>query len=206
MSIDAAGCQKEIAAQIVSRKADCLLAVKDNQPRLFEDVERLALAALESNCAGLDTCQTDESKHGRAEFRFCFVMTDLESIRDRDAWAKLKSVVCVVSSRRENGATSNETRCCISCRDATAKQFLAATRGHWGIENNLHWVLDVAFREDQSRLREGHAPENMALVRKLALAMLKNVSGTKVGIKNRRLNAGWDGTFLERIFCEFMGD
>jgi len=203
VSIDAMGCQKEIAQQIVDKKGDYLLAVKDNQHRLFEDLKRLSDQALETDYAGLSLHMTEEEGHGRKEMRSCFVINDLESIRDLSLWPKLKSVVCVVSQREVNGKQSHEIRYYISSRQASAKTFLQAVRTHWSIENPCHWVLDVAFREDDHRLREGHAPENMSMVRKIALAMLKK-SDAKIGIKNRRLKAGWDDSFLEHVLRDFL--
>ena len=205
VTIDAAGCQKNIAEKIVEKKGDYLLAVKENQRRLFEDIERLASEALENNHAGLSQHLVNEKGHGREEMRFCFVIDQLNSIRDLDLWKGLKTVVCVVSSRTVNGKTSDETRYYISSREASAQTFLKAVRSHWGIENPCHWVLDVAFNEDHHRLREGHAPQNMALVRKIALAMLKKVN-IKCGIKTKRMMAAWDVSFLERILCSFSED
>jgi predicted transposase YbfD/YdcC len=205
VSIDAAGCQKEIAEKIVNGKGDYLLAVKENQPRLYEDVERLALAALEADDAGLSQHTREEDGHGRREFRFCFVLTDLDAIRDRALWAGLKSVVCVVRSRTAANKTSDETHYYISSRAAGAKTFQQAVRRHWSIENECHWVLDVAFGEDDHRLRDGHAPENLSLVRKMALAMLKKAPA-KMGIKNKRLKVGWDNAFLELVLRDFLED
>ena len=203
VSIDAAGCQTEIAAQIVAAKGDYLLAAKDNQPRLFEDVRAMVQTALDSDFAGLSSFTREEKSHGRQEVRFCVVMENVEEIRDRDLWAKLKSVVCLVTTREVDGKLGSEVRYYISSRRGTAKMFLAATRAHWSIENSCHWVLDVAFREDDHRLREGHAPQNMSLVRKMALAMLKKAKA-KMGIKNKRLQAGWDDTFLEHVLRDFL--
>jgi predicted transposase YbfD/YdcC len=205
VSIDAAGCQKAIAPQIVAGGGDYLLAVKENQPRLFEDIKALADAALETDHVGLSRWATDEHSHGRREFRFCLVVTNLESIRDRESWTGLRSVVCVVTGRTVKGRReSSQVRYYISSRQGSGRMFLGATRKHWSIENECHWVLDVAFREDDHRLREGHAPENMSVVRKMALAMLKKAkSGT--GIKNKRLRAGWDTTFLEHVLRDFQG-
>ena len=205
VSIDAAGCQKEIAAKIVDKKGDYLLAVKENQPRLFEDIERLATAAMEADYAGLSQHKTEGKGHGRKEMRFCFVMTELETIRDRDLWKGLKSLVCVVRCRTVNGKESHEAQYYVSSKKAGARYFLKASRGHWGIENPCHWVLDVAFAEDDSRLKEGHAPENMSLVRKIALAMLKKTP-EKMGIKNRRKKAGYDNSYHERVLLNFPGD
>jgi len=203
VSIDAAGGQKDIAARVVAGRGDYLLAVKDNQPRLFEDIQGMARAALEADYAGLSQCATAEKSHGREEFRFCFVMTDLAGIRDRGVWKGLKSVVCVVRSRSVNGKESSEVHYYISSRRGSGKMFLGASRRHWSIENACHWVLDVAFREADHRLREGHAPENMSLVRKMALAMLKKAKAN-MGIKNKRLKAGWDDSFLEDVLRDFL--
>jgi predicted transposase YbfD/YdcC len=205
VSIDAAGCPKEIAAKVVDGKGDYLLAVKENQPRLYEDIDRLALAALEADHAGLSRHLSDGPGHGRDEMRYCFVLTDLSGIRDRDGWAGLRSVVCVVRCRTTNGEEAHETCYYISSRAGSAKAFQAAVRRHWGIENGCHWVLDVAFREDDHRLRDGHAPENLALVRKMALAMLKKAPA-KMGVKNTRLKAGWDNSFLETVLRDYLGD
>lgn len=205
VSIDAAGCQKAIASQIVAGGGDYFLSVKENQPHLYEDIQTLARAAAETDYVGLGLAMTHEKSHGREEFRSCFVMTNLEGLRDRELWKGLKSVVCVTSGRKVKGKKeSSEVRYYISRRRGSGKMFLGASRTHWGIENECHWVLDVAFREDDHRLREGHAPENMSVVRKMALAMLKKASA-KIGIKNKRLKAGWDETFLEHVLRDFLG-
>ena len=181
------------------------MAVKENQPRLFADIQALVRGALETDFAGRSRHQTDEHSHGREELRFCVVLTNLEAIRDRALWAGLKSVVCVVSRRKVKGKKeSSEVRYYISSRRGSGRMFLGASRKHWSIENECHWVLDVAFREDDHRLREGHAPENMSVVRKMALAMLKKATA-QIGIKNKRLKAGWDEAFLEHVLRDFLG-
>ena len=205
VSIDAMGCQKDIAAQIVTQKGDYLLAVKENQPRLFEDLQRSADEALERGYAGLSTDLQEGNGHGRQEMRFCFVIENLESVRDRALWPKLRALVGIVSSRVVRGKVSDEVRYYIRSRKASAKVFQRGVRAHWSIENTCHWVLDVAFREDDHRLREGHAPENMSLVRKMALAMLKKATAN-MGIKNKRLRAGWDEAFLEHVLRDFLGE
>ena len=202
VSIDAMGCQKDIAEQIVTQKGDYLLAVKDNQPRLFEDLQRLADKALEENYAGLDSHLQNDKGHGRSEMRFCYVIEDLKSVRDRLLWPKLHCVVVVLSSRVVGGKASDDVRLYISSRKASAKEFQKRVRAHWSIENSCHWVLDVAFREDDHRLRTGHGPENMSLIRKMALTMLKKADA-KMGIKNKRLLAAWNLEFLEQIFRDF---
>lgn len=186
VSLDAMGCQKEIAAKIVAGGGDYLLSVKGNQPHLLDDIERLALAAMEQDYVGLSQQEHEAFAHGRDEYRFCFVLKDLQSLRHVTEWPALKSVIVVVRERVVNGQASNETAYYISNRAGSAKMFQAAIRNHWGIENQCHWVLDVAFGEDDHRLASGNSPENLALVRKMALAMLKKAPA-KMGIKNTRL-------------------
>jgi len=159
---------------------------------------------LETDFVGLSRHQTEEHSHGREELRFCVVLTNLEAIRDRQLWTGLKSVVCVVSRRKVKGKKpSREVRYYISSRRGAGAMFLGASRRHWSIENQCHWVLDVAFREDDHRLREGHAPQNMSVVRKRVLAMLKKANA-KIGIKNKRRKAGWDEVFLEHVLRDFL--
>ena len=201
VTIDAMGCQKEIAAGIRDAKADYLLQVKGNQPRLREDIEAAFGAFVESDMttACHDRHETAEGGHGREEERSVFVFTRLEGIRDRELWEDLKSLIVVYRSREAGGKRSEELSYYISSRLAGAKEFADAVRGHWGIENGCHWVLDVAFREDQCRVREGNAAANFATVRRMALAMLKGVKGAKGGVAGRRLTAGWDTTFLAKV-------
>jgi predicted transposase YbfD/YdcC len=205
VSIDALGCQKEIAQKILDGDGDYLLSVKGNQGRLYEDIERLALAAMEQDYATLSQHYQEAHAHGRDEWRFCFVLTDLMSLRDYEQWPELKTVVVVVRHRVVQGRASDETAYYISSRTGKAKLFQAAIRNHWGIENQCHWVLDVAFGEDDHRFGAGHGPENLALVRKMALAMLKKAPA-KMGLKNKRLQAGWDNSFLERVLRDFLDD
>ena len=211
VTIDAAGCQTEIAAQIVSRGGDYLLQVKGNQERLHDDVQVLAEAAMEENLAGLDVWEerSEKTRHGRRESRTCFVIDDpvllRETTRDVERWTELRSVVVTIGEREVDGVTSVDTRYHISSRRASAAAFGAAVRRHWTIENGCHWVLDVAFREDDHRLREGHAPANLSVVRRMALSVLKR-SDVKLGIKNRRLKASYDNDFLERLLAEVFKD
>ena len=162
VSIDAMGCQKEIATQLVEQKGDYLLAVKENQPRLFEDLQRSADEALEREYAGLSTNLQQGTSHGRQEMRFCFVVENLESVRDHASWPKLRSMVGIVSRRVVRDEVSDEVRYYIRSRKASARLFQQWVRSHWPIENSCHWVLDVTFREDDHRLREGRAPRASA--------------------------------------------
>jgi predicted transposase YbfD/YdcC len=203
VTIDAAGCQKEIAAKIVSKGADYMLAVKENQPTLLADIKAsLAAAAADPHSDSItDFAETTDKAHGRTEVRRCMTCYNLEGISRRNDWAKLGCVVVVEAERTVGTTTSIERRYFISSQQGVrAKDALATVRSHWGIENSLHWVLDVAFREDDCRVRAGNAAENFAVLRHFTLNLLKNVK-SKVGIKIRRLQAGWDHDFLLRALC-----
>jgi predicted transposase YbfD/YdcC len=203
VSIDAMGCQKDIAAQVREQKADYLLAVKENQERLFEDIEALFLDyANDSEGYRCTSAQSSDRGHGRQEWRGVFVLEDLEGIRDRALWRDLARIIVVLRERQVDGAISNEAHYYISSRKADATAFLAAVRGHWGIENGCHWVLDVCFAEDACRSRKGHAAKNLAYLRRIALSMLKSADGPKCGVRNRRLTAGWDMAFLEQVLSQ----
>jgi predicted transposase YbfD/YdcC len=208
VTIDALGCQKDIAAAIRAAGADYLLAVKENQPHLYEDIEGMMERARDTDFTGMKYSYAEESNkgHGREEERYCWVFEDLDAIRDRQLWADLKSIVVVVSTRTVGGASSSEMRYYISSRAAGAVLLSQAVRRHWSIENECHWVLDVCFREDDSRLREGHGANNFALLRKVALALLKKAKGVKEGIECRRLTAGWDRTYLLNVLLGYEVD
>jgi predicted transposase YbfD/YdcC len=206
VTIDAMGCRKDIAATIRAEGADDLLAVKENQPHLYEDIDAIMSAAPDSDFAGLkyDCAEESSRGHGRTEERSCWVIEDPSAIRDREAWAALKSIATIASTRTVGDKSSSEVRDSISSRKASAAVLLQAVRRHWGIENECPWVLDVCFREDDSRLREGHGANNFALLRKVALALFKKAKGVKEGIGCRRLIAGWDRTYLLNVLlvCE----
>jgi predicted transposase YbfD/YdcC len=199
-TIDAMGCQKDIAAAIVDAQADYVLAVKDNQPRLNEDVQATLAAAVEGQAVSetITSAQTHEDNRGRVEKRTCYTTTDLSSIRDRDLWKGLKSVGLIISEREVNGKIQVEKRYFISSRVMAAAEMLKVVRDHWKVENQLHWVLDVVFGEDAHQLRVGHGPKNFTTLRKMAHAMIKQRQ-PKHGIKGTREMAGWDTTILEEI-------
>jgi predicted transposase YbfD/YdcC len=173
VSIDAVGCQKEIAQQICNQGGDYFLAVKENQPRLFEDIDKMAEEALENDYADLSQLLQEERSHGRDEMRFGFVMTDLEKIRDLSLWSNLKSVVVIVSERVEQEKRMSEVRYFISSRKLTGEEGLRASRNHWGIENQCHWVLDVLWKEDACQNSNRVEAENMSRFRKLALNIIR---------------------------------
>lgn len=205
VTIDAMGCQKAIVDKIVEAKADYLIAVKDNQAKLHAAIaaefeQRVpSLAKAQS----LDFHETEEVGHGRHEIRRCWTLTDLSAIPQRDDWKRLATVVLVETERTLKDKTSVHRRYYISSvTNMTASHALASARAHWGIENELHWVLDVAFREDDCRVRIKHAAENFAVLRHIAVNLLRSAKGAKVpkiGIQNRRLLCGWDTDFFLRV-------
>jgi predicted transposase YbfD/YdcC len=206
VTIDALGCQKEIAATIRARGADYLLAVKENQERLYEDLEALHAEALANDWAGVDSAWEEGRGHGREELRACWVYRDVRKVRDRDLWPDLRSLVIVVRDRTEGAKNSCAVHYYISSRRSSAQKFLQAVRSHWGIENSLHWVLDVTFEEDGSRVRKDHGPANLALLRRLAVSMLQQADGGKGSLRGKRLQAGWRNDFLEQVIAGFKGN
>jgi predicted transposase YbfD/YdcC len=201
VTIDAIGTQTEIAETIVDGGGDYLLAVKENQGHLFEDVQCL----FEIDVAhGIEQAQhkyvkTVNKGHGRIETRECWA-TDREDylslVRKRQQWKGLKSVVRIVSQRQIGENIEVHTRYFISSLPADAKTILKTKRSHWKIENQVHWVLDIAFREDESRVRKDHAAANLAVLRHMALNLLKNEKTAKGGIHAKRLQAGWNNDYL----------
>lgn len=202
VTIDAMGCQKDIAAKIIDGGADYALTVKDNQPTLRADLVQTFEAARKDPAvlATMDYSETHDKGHGRVEVRRCWTTSDVGGISQVDQWKSLHSLALIEVDRTVAGKTSTEQRYVISsCIDFSATKALETVRAHWGVENGLHWVLDVAFREDDCRVRAGNAAETFAVLRHVALNLLKKVQGTKVGIKIRRLRAGWDNDFLMRV-------
>jgi predicted transposase YbfD/YdcC len=204
VTIDAIGCQTEIAQTIVDLDADYVLAVKENQGNLYQDITGLFDAAQEVNFKDVphDYYKTTEKGHGRLEIRQCWTIsaaTLLDYLRNRAAWRNLRTIVKVVAERRVHGQTSIEVRYFISSLDGDARRMLQAVRGHWGIENSLHWVLDIAFDEDHQRVRKDNGPANFAVLRHIALNLLKQEKTVKAGIKAKRLKAGWDEPYLLKV-------
>jgi predicted transposase YbfD/YdcC len=201
VSIDAMGCQKEIAAKIRAGGADYVLSVKENQPHLLEDIQRCFEKGLDTDFAGLEHSQHEEcyGGHGRVERHSVHTIVNPEGIRDAALWQDLKAIVMVFSERQEQGKEETaEVRFYIGSRAAKAKAYAGSIRSHWGIENGLHWVLDVSFDEDGCRMRTDNSPENMALLRRLALCVLKRHEG-KGSIRGKRLQSGWNDEFLLEI-------
>lgn len=201
VTIDAMGCQTEIARQIVAGGADYCLAVKGNQPTLHQGLVDFFMDHLEDDFARMKVrrCETQDEGHGREETRSAYLCPVPEDLPDRTRWPNLKAIGIVISNTRRDGRDSDEVRYYILSNYLSGRRFAEAVRGHWSIENRLHWQLDVTFQEDQCRLRKGHADANFSILRRTALTLLKNEPTLKVGIKNKRLNAGWDDNYLEKV-------
>ena len=201
VTIDAMGCQTEIAEKVLAAGADYCLAVKGNQPTLHQGIVKFFDEHLEDDFAQVSVRrhETKEKGHGREETRHYFICPVPKDLPDRARWPGLKAIGIVISSTQRDGKDCGDVRYYILSQYLAGKRFAAAVRGHWAIENRLHWQLDVTFQEDQCRLRQGHADANFSILRRAALALLKNETTAKVGIKNKRLIAGWNETYLEQV-------
>jgi predicted transposase YbfD/YdcC len=199
VTIDAIGCQKSIAAKIVAKGADYVLVAKANQERLMMDIQATVGKALEGELPAAKVHQVTEMAHGhgRQEKRTCIVITDLTDIRDRREWKRLTTVGMCLRERTVNGTTTEEVCYFIGSRRMGARRYGSALRQHWGIENNLHWHLDVSFREDENRVANRHGAENLATMRKLALGLLKAHPRKDSVARKRKLAA---------IKVEFLGE
>jgi len=201
VTIDAMGCQKDIAAKIRDRGADYVLALKGNQGLFHDEIKAFLDDAHASAFKGIPHThiETTDGDHGRIEVRRVWATEDIAWLEDREAWMDLRSLVLVEAKRTIGEKTSVERRMFISSLPADASRLGYAVRSHWAIENSLHWVLDVAMNQDQTRVRKDHAPENLAILHHIALNLLKQERTAKLGIKNKRLAAGWDHDYLLRV-------
>ena len=204
VTIDAIGCQTAIAQTIVDQGGDYVLALKANQPTLHDAVATYFAAARASAFRGVPHgyTRTVDGGHGRVEVRQYWTVTDPELLAYLDpkgAWAQLTSVGMVERERRIESETTCEVHFYLSSLDGNVAAFARAARSHWGIENRLHWVLDIAFREDDCRVRTGHAAENLAVLRHMALNLLRQDRSVKAGVKAKRLRAGWDEAYLLKV-------
>ena len=201
ITIDAVGTQKAIAEKIIQEKGDYILALKGNQGTLKEDVELFfeEVEEIQAATTRFDYCKTLDKDHGRIESREYWVTTDIDWLYGKEKWKGLKSL-CMMKSKRTVGEhTSVESLFYISSLDLKAKEIGKMIRSHWGVENSLHWVLDVAFREDECRKRKDNSAENFAVLRHITLNLLKQEKTCKRSIAGKRLLAGWDQSYMEKI-------
>ena len=199
VTIDAAGCQKKIARQIVEGQGEYLLQLKGNQGTLHAETVQLFDECLRDDCHGISysTATTTNGGHGRIEQRRLWATSEVRWFAERTKWANLRSLIRVEAKRTVKGETSTEYRYYISSLPAdSASRLLDYIRGHWSVENNLHWCLDVQFADDDRRIRQGHAAENYSRLSRIALNLLKAETTVKVGIKTKRLRCGWDHDYL----------
>lgn len=201
VTIDAMGCQTEIIEKIVEKKADACIAVKKNQPKLYAAIEQHFDALVESDFldAKIRWMHSSEKGHGRDECRTYAICPVPESVKDLERWKSVRAIGMSTNITVREGKEQTEIRYYILTRYVSGKRFADAVRTHWGIENSLHWQLDVTFREDDCRVRKGHSDANLSVIRRFALSMLKNEKSEKLGIKNKRLLAAWDTDYLAKV-------
>jgi len=202
VTLDAMGCQREIAEQIINKEADYVLSVKGNQSNLEADIRDYFDWALQDKFKQTVHSQYTETNgdHGRLEVRRYYTTRDIEWLRNKAAWKGVQSIAMVEREREILGEeTTLERSYYLSSLAAEAKVIGKAIRRHWTVENSLHWVLDVGFGEDRSRIRKGNAPQNLATLRHIALNLLKQEKSLKVGMKSKRLKAGWDEAYLLKV-------
>ena len=200
VTIDAMGCQREIAAKIIEQQADYVLALKGNQGALRDDVEEFFIEQKANNYANCTPSQheTLEKSHGRIETRTVTVVGAIDWLKERHAWSGLASIVMVESCREMAGKSERESRFYITSLPALAERIGSAIRGHWGIENGLHWVMDMVFRDDECRIRKHNAPANFTTVKHMASNLLRQAPGTD-SLRVKRKVAAWDDDYLAAI-------
>jgi predicted transposase YbfD/YdcC len=205
VTIDAMGCQKEIAAAIRGRDADYVLALKDNQPSVHQAVHEAFVAHAEADFteASVRRLRTVERSHGRDEVREYFIAAAPAGLLREGAWKDLQSIGMVARTRTVDGVTSEEIVYYLSSLPPKVKAFAKAVRAHWTIENQLHWSLDVTFAEDHSRVRKDHSPVNLSMLRRLTLSILQQDTSLKDSLRGKRLRAGWDEEVLLKILTGF---
>jgi len=208
VTIDAMGCQKEIAKTIVDKKADYVLQVKDNQPTLHEAISEAFIGFADDDYTepSLRRFRTFDRDHGREETRDYFIADVPVELPGADDWTGLRSIGMVLRTRKEGDNISEEVAFYITSLEAKVKAFARAARGHWGIETTLHWSLDVTFSEDQSRVRKGRGPENLGMLRRLVVSLLQQDTSCKASLRGKRLIASWDDEALLKILAAFSED
>ena len=202
VTIDAMGCQRAIARKIVDRQADYILALKGNQGTLRKDVDLFVAEqkARDFKDTTISHSETVDGDHGRIETRAITVIHDIDWLQERHAWPGLKSVIMVESTRELSDKTERETRFYITSLVLLANQIAPLVRDHWAVENSLHWVLDMVFRDDECRLRTDHAPANFTTLKHMALNLIRRAK-TKDSIRLRRKVAAWDDEFLVSLIA-----
>jgi predicted transposase YbfD/YdcC len=208
VTLDAMHCQTATAAAIHAKRADYVLNVKANQPKLFEHLQQVFERYVNQDfkSPGLRVHKTTERSHGRDERREYYVAPAPKDLIEAGQWAGLQSVVMVYRHREVAGKETDEVHYYISSLPPKVKRLAKAIRDHWGIENSLHWVLDVVFAEDDSRIRKGNGPETTATLRRLALSILEQDTSLKSSIRGKRLQAGWNNDLLAKILTGFSGN
>jgi predicted transposase YbfD/YdcC len=204
--VDAIGTQTKIAKTIIEQGGDYILAVKENQGHLYEDIHELFADNQQFNYEGIphSYAKVVNKDHGRIEIRQCWTVSDpeyLANIRDLKRWEGIQTLVMILSERRIGEESEVQDRYFISSLESNAEKILRAKRSYWGIENRLHWVLDIAFNEDRSRVRKDNAPQNFAVLRHMALNLLKQEKTAKGGIKAKRLQCGWNVDYLLKVLA-----
>lgn len=208
VTLDAMHCQKETLAAVRGKGADYLVPVKDNQPKLYGLLLEAFMAYGENNYQAREVKQyrTVERNRGRDEERIVYAAPPPPELKGHAEWLDVRSIVMVYRATTRNGKLTEETSYYISSLPPAVKRIARYIRGHWGIENTLHWTLDVIFAEDRSRIRTGHGPEIASLFRKLALLVLQQDTTSRGSLRGKRLQAGWNEDFLERLLCGFSRD
>lgn len=202
VSIDAAGCQMKIASQILDKQADYVFAVKGNQPSIHNEIKMFFESVFSQTLPlEVEQCETVDKDHGRIETRRYFLADATEWLSKKDVWPGLQTMGCVESIRETKAGITTEFRYYISSLPLNVVQFSQTVRGHWGIENGLHWVMDIVFRDDECRIRKKHGPANFVTIKHIAQNMLKKVP-SKASMRVRRKRAGWDDMFLESVLRE----
>jgi predicted transposase YbfD/YdcC len=204
VTVDSMGCQVEVAQTCVDQEADYVLALKENQPHMFEDVARLFadLQASQMTAYSYDYAESFDNTHGRGEKRQCWTIFEpevLKQLRGANRWPQLACVTCVRREYLDGQVRKREDRYFLSSLPGKAKSLLWAVRSHWSVENNLHWVLDIAFDEDNCRVRKDNGPQNFTVLRHIALNLLKQEKTSRRSIKGKRLQAAWNSDYLEKV-------
>ena len=201
ITIDAMGCQKKIASVIIDKKADYVLSLKENHPMMYENTKLYLDDKIESGILGVDYCyhETLDGEHGRIETRKYWITSDINFLQGKENWKKLNSIGVVERTREIGEKISVEKHYYLTSIESDAELFAKAVRNHWGVENGLHWTLDMAFREDECRIRKGYAPENFSVLRQMALNLLKSEKSFKGSINTKRLEAAWNKDYLKTV-------